>query len=221
MNNTLKMLNNFNEEQFEKQYVEQVYSQIAEHFDKTRYHSWPKIRQFVDNLPSGITIYDIGCGNGRNMNIRPDCYFVGYDNNQQLIDQAVKKNHKCLLGNNLSLPINDHIAEAVMSIAVIHHFCNQQRRIQALRELFRILKPGGQILIYVWAKEQEKFKNDDKDTFLKWTNQKDNSILYRYYYLFNQNELDNLIINYFPEISIIESGEQCNNWYIIGEKKNE
>lgn len=209
------MLTNLNEEQFEKQYVEQVYSSIAEHFDKTRYHSWPKIRQFINNLPTGITIYDIGCGNGRNMNIRSDCNFIGYDSNQQLINQAVNKKHKCFLGDNLSLPISNNIADAVMSIAVIHHFCNQERRIQALKELFRILKPGGQILIYVWAKEQEKFKNDNKDTFLKWTNQKDNSILYRYYYLFNQNELDTLIITNFPEISIIESGKQCGNWYII------
>ena len=30
-------------------------------------------------------IFDIGCGNGRNMNIRKDCNFIGYDQNENLI----------------------------------------------------------------------------------------------------------------------------------------
>ena len=31
----------------------------------------------------------------------------------------------------------------------------QERRIQAIREIFRVLKPSGSALIYAWAKDQE------------------------------------------------------------------
>ena len=36
----------------------------------------------------------------------------------------------------------------------------QERRMQAINELVRITKPNGKIMIYVWAKEQEKFKHE-------------------------------------------------------------
>ncbi len=36
-----------NPEKFEKVFVTNVYSTIANHFDKTRYHTWPKIKDFV------------------------------------------------------------------------------------------------------------------------------------------------------------------------------
>ena len=92
---------------FEKKCVHDVYSTIAEHFDNTRYHTWPKIQDFVNSVPSNSTIYDIGCGNGRNMNIRKDCQFIGYDNNLQLLERAKNNNCKCYYGDNLQLPLND------------------------------------------------------------------------------------------------------------------
>ena len=44
--------------------------------------------------------------------------------------------------------------DAVLSIGVIHHFSTHKRRTKAIQELARILKPGGRIMIYVWAMEQ-------------------------------------------------------------------
>lgn len=209
---------NLNPNLFEKKYVYDVYSNIANHFDKTRYHTWPKIRDFVNNLDTLSAIYDIGCGNGRNMNIRKDCKFIGYDQNENLIQEAQKKNLNCQIGDNLNLPVNDNQADAILSIAVIHHFCTRERRLLALSELFRILKVNGKILIYVWSHEQQKFEKDSKDTFLKWTNQSDDNIFYRYYHLFEKDELEKLIIHNFPNISIVESGNQCHNWYVIATK---
>ena len=46
-----------NAEDFEKKYVYDVYSEIANHFNKTRYHTWPKIRDFVNSLEKNSTIY--------------------------------------------------------------------------------------------------------------------------------------------------------------------
>ena len=45
--------------------------------------------------------------------------------------------------------------DAVVSIGVIHHFCSPDRRVRAIRELARIMKPGGKLMLYVWAYEQK------------------------------------------------------------------
>ena len=42
-----------------------------------------------------------------------------------------------------------------MCIAVLHHLSTPERRLAGLRELVRIIRPGGLVLVYVWALEQE------------------------------------------------------------------
>ena len=57
------------------------------------------------------------------------------------------------------------ICTFLMSISTIDNFFAQKRRVQAVDELIRILKPGGRGLIYVWALEQE--RNKEKSNYLK------------------------------------------------------
>ena len=42
-----------------------------------------------------------------------------------------------------------------LCIAVLHHLSTAERRLSGLRELVRITRPGGLVLVYVWALEQE------------------------------------------------------------------
>ena len=204
--------------EFEQKHVCDVYSEIANHFNKTRYHTWPKIRDFVDSLDSNSTIYDVGCGNGRNMDIRTDCKFIGCDNNRNLLCEAKKNNHECYYGDNLNIPFSDGVADAVLSIAVIHHFSTKERRIAALSEIFRILKPSGCALIYVWAHEQVKFATYPKNAMVDWNDQNSGKIYQRFYYLFTLQELDELVSDNFRDIEIIESGVQKDNYYVICKK---
>jgi tRNA (uracil-5-)-methyltransferase TRM9 len=48
--------------------------------------------------------------------------------------------------------------DGVISIAVVHHFSTDSLRVQALSEMYRILKPGGKMFVLVWAYEQENRK---------------------------------------------------------------
>lgn len=54
----------------------------------------------------------------------------------------------------LAVPIRTNSVDGIISIAVIHHLASRERRIQAMSEMARILRPTGRALIYVWAKNQ-------------------------------------------------------------------
>ena len=45
--------------------------------------------------------------------------------------------------------------DGCICIAVIHHLSTEQRRLDAIKELVRITRVGGLILVYVWALEQD------------------------------------------------------------------
>jgi ubiquinone/menaquinone biosynthesis C-methylase UbiE len=51
----------------EQTQVKEIYEEIAEHFDNTRLYKWNWVNEFLNNLRKDSLVYDIGCGNGRNM----------------------------------------------------------------------------------------------------------------------------------------------------------
>jgi len=62
---------------------------------------------------------------------------------------------KVLICDNLALPFREESFDAVLSIAVVHHFATTERRVHALKELARVLRIGGRLVISVWAMEQK------------------------------------------------------------------
>ncbi|OBS64061.1 hypothetical protein A6R68_07400 [Neotoma lepida] len=131
--------------QLEREHVHRVYDLIARHFSSTRHSPWPRIVEFLKALPSGSII---GCDRSRN-----------------LVDICRERQFQALVCDALSVPFRSGSFDACISIAVIHHFSTADRRVAALQELSRLLRPGGQALIYVWAMEQE-YKNQ-KSKYLR------------------------------------------------------
>ncbi len=212
---------------FENENVHYIYDKIAKHFDTTRVIIWPKVQEFINSFKTNSIILDVGCGNGKNMGHREDCKYIGVDICENLLKQAkTQDNCEYILSNCLNIPLLDNSIDYIMSIAVIHHLSTTDRRLGSLIEIYRVLKIGGRALIYAWAKEQPKFKNETKqDVFVKWNLQKkyndlnQDQTFYRYYHLFKKNELE-LLIDKIDGVKIIESGSQSNNWYCIIEKYN-
>ncbi|NXD84311.1 ALKB8 protein, partial [Halcyon senegalensis] len=93
---------------------------------------------------------------------------VGCDRSKNLVDICGEKNFQAFVCDALSVPIRSGSCDACISIAVIHHFSTAERRLATIRELVRLLRPGGTALIYVWAMEQE-YKNQ-KSKYLKEKN---------------------------------------------------
>ncbi|CAG8794332.1 21211_t:CDS:2, partial [Racocetra persica] len=77
------------------------------------------------------------------------------------------------IGADIGSGNGKYLGDFVISIAVIHHFTTLERRLAAIKELFRIARPGSSVLIYVWALEQSnearrKFDKEQQDLLVPW-----------------------------------------------------
>ena len=85
-------------------------------------------------------------------------YMVGCDICPELVGIAGERGHEVIVADCLNLPYRTDQFDAAISIAVIHHLSSRERRVQALRELVRVVREGGRMLVYVWAMEQKRRK---------------------------------------------------------------
>ncbi|CAC5396376.1 ALKBH8 [Mytilus coruscus] len=149
-------------EKLENSHVQQVYEEIADHFSGTRHTPWPKISQFIKDMPVGSLMADIGCGNGKYLGLNQSVYEVGSDRSVNLSEICHQRSHEVYVGDVLHIPLRSCSFDFCICIAVIHHMSTQERREAAIIELLRILRSGGKLLIYVWAMEQERHKIKSK-----------------------------------------------------------
>ena len=115
-----------NETYTEKHQVRDIYEEIAEHFDNTRPYKWSWVNDFLDKLKLNANVYDLGCGNGRNMinNNSKNLNFTGIDNCENFVKICKSKNLNVLNANITQIPLESNSADAVICIAVFHHLDN-------------------------------------------------------------------------------------------------
>ncbi|SCW02802.1 LAFE_0F14598g1_1 [Lachancea fermentati] len=140
----------------EEQYVHQVYNEIAPHFSQTRYKPWPVVTDFLLKRPLGSIGIDVGCGNGKYLNINPNIYILGSDRSSGLIECAHELNshYNLIVADGMHLPHRDKTFDFAISIAVVHHWSTRGRRVEAIEHILSKLRDGGEALIYCWALEQ-------------------------------------------------------------------
>jgi len=213
------------------------YNSIAREFSATRREIWEELLFLFEDLKEGEKVLDLGCGNGRWYKVFKEkkADYLGVDNSEKLIEIA-KENFpeaKFFVGDALNLPFQDNFFDRVYSIALLHHIPSEGFRIKVLKEIKRVLKPGGFLILTCWKIHQSKeilallkytflkligkSKLDFKDMFLPWGKKN-----LRYYHCFSKRELENLIKK--EGFEIVESGIIKNkkgnrqNYYIICKK---
>ncbi len=97
----------------------------------------------------------LGCGSGKYLTLNKSNVTLGSDYSSKLVSLAKHHGNEVMTCDNLRLPYRDSSFDAVISIGVIHHFTTSSRRVRAVQELARVLRPGGKLMIYVWALEQK------------------------------------------------------------------
>jgi ubiquinone/menaquinone biosynthesis C-methylase UbiE len=199
----------------EQDYVYKTYDVIADHFSETRFSVWQNVKIFLNSVKSGSLIADIGCGNGKNM-FRPDCVFHGLDTCQKFVNICNSKGLDTRVGNCTDIPFNTNTYNATICIAVVHHLSKIKDRKKCIQELIRITKPDGKILIQVW--EYNRDKHNSQDEMIPWTLQEkfkksdDEQIYKRFYHLFCEDELKDLVLG--EDVIIDKYYNSCGNWCI-------
>lgn len=197
----------------ELKYVHEVYDAIACHFNKTRYSVWNKVKLYINSLPTDCIIGEIGCGNGKNMQLR-SAQFIGCDQSASMVKLCQTKGLNCVQGNIIDLGFKDETFNHTICIAVIHHLASHERRLKAVKEIIRVTKKGGTMMIMVWALEQKDTNKtfDQQDMMVPWST--GSLVSQRYYHVFKEGELESLI-GECSNIKIIESFQEMGNWGVI------
>jgi ubiquinone/menaquinone biosynthesis C-methylase UbiE len=110
----------------------------------------------------GKTVVDVGCGNGRiGRLIAPLCKsYCGLDLSEAVyaFPKYIRKPETFTLiqASGTDLPISDGAADVSVCWGVLHHMDDPET---AFKELLRVTKPGGTLLIFVYPKEFEVRKN--------------------------------------------------------------
>ncbi|EDW01655.1 alkylated DNA repair protein alkB homolog 8 [Drosophila grimshawi] len=149
----------------EQQNVHEVYDKIADHFSDTRHTPWPQVAEFLHSFEAYSVLLDVGCGNGKYLGCNPQLLSIGCDRSQGLLGVSNGRGQSVFRCDCLQLPVRSASIDGCISIAVIHHLASSDRRLAALLEMARVLRPGGRGLVYVWAKDQR--KNDKKSSYLR------------------------------------------------------
>jgi ubiquinone/menaquinone biosynthesis C-methylase UbiE len=142
-------------------------------FHGTHAHNYGKRPSFwntkslVDSRPlklaSGQRVLDIGAGTGTDLEklfarYGEDIELYGVEPSQDMLDQLshrVATSQHVHLSNASAdkLPYEDGFFDYVMCSLVLHHMSETDRQ-KALQEMYRVLKPGGTVLIKEWGQPQ-------------------------------------------------------------------
>ena len=113
------------------------------------------MRTALNAPPLSGLILDAGAGEGidlASVGLMPGCRAVGVE----LSDGGIRATSarissvpraRLIQGNILSMPLRSNVFDSAYSYGVVHHTVDPQG---AVREIVRTLKPGGQLLIYVY-----------------------------------------------------------------------
>ena len=194
----------------EKNYVKNVYENIAERFNHSRAYKWKWIESFLEKLNKNCLVYDIGCGSGRNMMFE-GLNFIGIDNCENFIKICKSKNLNVINSNAIDIPLENNSADAIICIAMFHQLSNYENRINTLLEMKRLIKPGCKILLSVWsinqpAKTKRIFKRYGNN-IVDWNNY--GTIYERYYYIFKMDEIKKLFKS--ANLLLLEHFYDCGN----------
>lgn len=161
-----------NAEEYESTHVHAVYEKIAPHFSSTRHSPWPRVAAFLEAQRPGSIGLDVGCGNGKYLDVNPTLHIFGSDRSNELVrlarnrgtstnsrrgtdtNAAAKPQEagqggagggtEVAVADGLALPYRLDAFDFVICIAVVHHLSTRERRVEAIGELLSRLRPSSQ-----------------------------------------------------------------------------
>ncbi len=194
--------------------VKTTYNTIAGDFSNTRNRAENEFEKFEKYITGDKKILDLGCGNGRLLLFLKGIIkekdlsqnYSGVDNSEQLLKIAREKHPgiNFILGDQLQIPLKNESCDLIFNIRAFHHIPSKQLRNDALKEMKRVLKDDGILMISVWNLWQKKYLLElasafarciltsggyaYNDTLIKWGKQRK-----RYYHAFTRREFQKTV----------------------------
>jgi tRNA (uracil-5-)-methyltransferase TRM9 len=140
----------------------------------------------------------VGSGHGADFLPFKDHFeLYGLDFSAEMVRMAGRYARKFEFAVNLQvadarfLPYADESLDWAISVATYHHIRGREAQLAALKELRRVLKPGGEAFLTVWNRCQRRFWWKGKEVMVPWRAK--GEVVYRYYYLFTYWEFERLV----------------------------
>ncbi|PIR74883.1 MAG: hypothetical protein COU35_00220 [Candidatus Magasanikbacteria bacterium CG10_big_fil_rev_8_21_14_0_10_47_10] len=179
-----------------------AYNIIAGLFSSTRDYVWNDVKPLLATVVPNTTTLDIGCGNGRLYQelAKNQVNYIGIDNADKLIDVAKEKYPaaRFIASDMTKIPLQEGVADMIFSIASFHHLPTDDLRVRALREMKRLLKPEGRIVMLNWnlysnwARSKGFSGDENGDFYIPWKDAKKQVLATRYYHGFMLEDLHDL-----------------------------
>ena len=195
-----------------------VWDKIAPEWNKVKRKQYSDFKKFIKNKKGKIL--DLGCGSGRNLVKNSSLKFYCVDFSTEMIKFAKEKtekeniNAKFHISNITKIPFKNDFFDSAIFISSLHCLDSKEKRENSLKELYRVLKPKAEAMISVWSRNNQRIKNKPKESKIPWTVEEKK--YFRYYYIYEKKELENLLKN--TKFKIIKSWEDNNIVFIV--KKN-
>lgn len=136
------------------------YEKINKGFILTRADIWPIFDYFRKFLKIGDRVLDAGCGTGRLIDVLADYNidYTGIDSSASHLEY-LRQNYAPKLGaapeiiqgtiTDLSMLLGDSY-DIVFCIAILHHIPSEALRQRVVNEFYRVLRPGGKLIMTNW-----------------------------------------------------------------------
>lgn len=134
--------------------LQKDYNAIAQDFARRRSKPWKEAKFLTDLAFEGEKILDVGCGAGQWFEFFKEkkVKYFGVDFSENLIKIAKERypEAKFEVANLFNLPFEDNFFDKVYAIALFHHIPSQKLRLEGLKEIKRVLKKNGFLILTVW-----------------------------------------------------------------------
>jgi len=207
---------------------QKTYDRVAEEYAETRKKEWRmweeifSIFNFQFSIFEYLKVLDLGCGSGRLLDylerdFKGKFEYVGVDYAKKMIRVAKKRHPEdenvkfqiAQIGFKSMSKFKAKSFDLVTMIASYHHVFRRVERVDLLKGIKRILKPGGSLLITVWVINREYF-GDTTDPGSKEGKQSPGSKIKRidfqgkprYYILLGKKQLERELSEVFDEVEV-------------------
>lgn len=112
------------------------------------------VRLTAGRAPTNAVVLDVGCGQGKSFRLLQRAFFpsrlLGIDADREILDRARAQAQydnvdvDLMLGTSAAIGLPDNSVDILFCHQTFHHLVEQER---AIAEFFRVLKPGGMLLM--------------------------------------------------------------------------